>query len=98
MIWLQAYGFQGGECASLNKNGSSRLIYLNTESSGVALLRSIRKRVLVGVGVFLLEEVCHRFEISRAQAKPSSVLFLLLADLDVDLRYFPSTKSACVLP
>jgi hypothetical protein len=49
MILLQAYGSQGVVCGGLNENGLSRHI-----GNG-----PIRRCGLVGVGVALLEEVCH---------------------------------------
>jgi len=45
-------------------------------SQGVALFERIGSRGLDGVGVALLEEVCHwgvGFEVSEAQARPSSL-------------------------
>ena len=49
LMWLQAYGGQGVECGGLEENGSYRFIGRGT----------IRRYILVGVGVALLEEVCH---------------------------------------
>ena len=49
MIWLQANGGQGVECDGLNENSPHRLIESGT-ISGCGFL---------GVGVALLEEVCH---------------------------------------
>lgn len=42
----------------LNKHIPNRLIYLHASSIVNGLFGRIRKYVLVGVGVFLLEEVC----------------------------------------
>ena len=58
-------------------------------------LRRIRRCGLVGVGVALLEEICHRelgFEVSKAQARPSATL--LPIDPDVVLSYYSSTSPA----
>ena len=43
-------------CGGLNRFGSHRLMCLNAWPTGSD---TIRKRGLVGVGVVLLEEVCH---------------------------------------
>ena len=63
-------------CGGLNKYGPHWLMYLNAESSGSA---TIRRCGLVGVGMALLQKVCHcslemSFEVSRVQARPSGHL------------------------
>jgi len=50
MLWLQAYGNQGVECGGLNRFGPQKLACLNAWHIGSGL---------VGIGVALLEEVCH---------------------------------------
>lgn len=37
MVWLQVCGSQGMQCVHLNKNVSSRLIYVNAYHQGVTL-------------------------------------------------------------
>ena len=56
MLWLQAYGGQGVECAGLNKFSPYRLMCLNAWPTGNG---TIRRCGLIGVGVALLEEMCH---------------------------------------
>jgi hypothetical protein len=55
-IILQAYGEQGVECGSLNRNGPHSLMSLNT-----CLIKSgiFRSSGLVGVDRALMEDICH---------------------------------------
>ena len=62
---------------------------------------TLRRCGHVGVGVALLEEVCHwgvDLEVSEAQARPSVTLFLLLANPDVELSAPSPVPYAAKLP
>ena len=73
MIWI-TFSFAG--CGGLNKNGPRRLIGSNT----------IRRYGLVGVGMAVLEEVCHWGRALRFQMpKPGPVSLSLPANLNVEL-------------
>ena len=80
MLWNWGCGIIGKGCGGLNKNGSHRLTGSGT----------IRKCVLVRVGVALLEEVYHwQWTLGFQKLKPgivhSAILFLLSANPDVEL-------------
>lgn len=75
-------------CGCLNKNGSYRPLDNGT----------IRRYSLVGIGIALLEEVCHwgeGFDVSYVQAKPSGSLSLLVAYGARTLSHLSSTMFGC---
>jgi hypothetical protein len=80
----------------VSRNGTHRRMFLNAWSIGSG---TIRRCGVAGVGVALLEELCHfgaGFAVSYAQATPSVAQSLLLpVDHDVELLAPPGPHAGC---